>query len=278
MQRDNRAHSLGGNGQVPKSSKRGQSHAHGFSVSACATLVTGPPAQSNHLAMPDSRVEGRSRRQENRLHFSVRRKVWPCFCNLHTLQNPEGSSFGRQTCHLGNGGNRKCSSGSSTPCLQSVCSGHREATVGTCPGPGTAELLRQKLRRQTQYKPREVTRSPWGKWPIFQIQEHVFFSLHYCVLSFRSRFSCRHGAFTKEPVAWGGRRGSVWPQPLPMIQACAVERNGKGIHVDSFSNRYVLSSVLCQPLKNCPSEQQVEVISVTVQQVTVTSWQLLPSV
>lgn len=48
-------------------------------------------------------------------------------------------------------------------------------------------------------------------------------------------------------------------------------QNGKGIHLDSFSNRYTLSSVLCRPLKNCPSEQQIEVISVTVQQVTVMS-------
>lgn len=57
MQRDSPAHSPGGNCQVPKRSKRGQSHAQGFSVSACATFVTGPPAQSNHLAMPDSRME-----------------------------------------------------------------------------------------------------------------------------------------------------------------------------------------------------------------------------
>lgn len=57
MQRDSLAHSPGGNCQEPTSSKRGQSHSQGFSVSAYATFVTGPPAQSNYLAMPDSRVE-----------------------------------------------------------------------------------------------------------------------------------------------------------------------------------------------------------------------------
>lgn len=176
----------------------------------------------------------------DRLHVSVRRKVWPCFRGLHKLQNPEGSSFGRQTCHLGGGGNRKCSPGSSTPCLQSVWSGHREAKVGASPGPGTAELRRQKPRRQTQHKPREVTRRPWGEWPVFQIREHVFCSLRCCILSCRPRPSCTcgRGAFIEKPVGMWREVGlRVAPALTRDSGLCSRERkssfcpqNGKGIH------------------------------------------------
>lgn len=82
MQWDSPAPSPGGNCQVPKNSKRGQSHAQGFPVSACVTFVTGPPAQSHDLAMPDSRVER---------HTSLlgEKESAAIFFNLHKLQNPE---------------------------------------------------------------------------------------------------------------------------------------------------------------------------------------------
>lgn len=47
-------------------------------------------------------------------------------------------------------------------------------------------------------------------------------------------------------------------------------RNGKGNTADIAFRKGVLAFVLSQPLKNCHSKQQIEIVSVIVQQVTVT--------
>lgn len=102
MQRDSPAHSPGGNCQ-DRQDQQERAIPRIFRLGLCHV---------RYWATSPIKSPGRAR---DRLHVSVRRKVWPCFCSLHKLQNPEGSSFGRQTCHLGGGGNRKCSPGSSTP-------------------------------------------------------------------------------------------------------------------------------------------------------------------
>lgn len=100
--------------------------------------------------------------------------------------------------------------------------------MGTSPGPGTAELLWQKLRManavQTQGDHvefgREMAHIPSMRTCI------LFSPLHYCILSFCACFSCtcRLEAFIKKPVGMWREAGLCVAQPLSKTQACAAER------------------------------------------------------
>lgn len=103
--------------------------------------------------------------------------------------------------------------------------------------------------------------------------EHVFFSLHFCILSFHSLFSCtcRLEAFIKKPVSMWKEVGlCVAPALAQDSGMCSRERksslcsqNGKRIHLTTFQTG-IYSFLSC-------SSHSRTVTSVTVQQVMVLS-------
>lgn len=248
MQRDSPAHSPGGNCQVPKRSERGQSHAQGFSVSVCATFVTGPPAQSNHLAMPDSRVERQASLLSEKESVAI---FWPFtqMTKSRVIQLWEAKPSFRQRWaqeallwephplsprrlawphsearvrgHVSGSGNSGAAAAGTTRGKRSTDPGRSRESVG------------------------EMAHSPNTRTCIlFTPLLHPLLSLP-LLLHVRT-WSIYHKAC--RPVEGGGL--CVAPALAQDSGVCSRERkrslrsqNGKGIHLDSFSNRYTLHSL-----------------------------------
>lgn len=215
MQRDSPAHSPGGNCQDQQDQlERAIPCPRIFRLGLCHVC---------YWATSPIRSPARAR---DRLHVSVRRKVWPCFCSLHKLQNPEGSSFGRQTCHLGGGGNRKCSPGSSTPLSPERLEWPQRGQGGRVSGPRNSRAAAAETTEA------DAAQAPGGHAEAVEMA-HVpnmrtrilFTPLLHPLLSpplLLHVWDVEH--LSKSLSACGGRQGSVWPQPSPVTQACAAER------------------------------------------------------